>query len=271
MASLAAAPATAGHTSCTRASVVAGRELPLQRRERVRQRPRAEAPQRDRLLRELAGHDRHRGHPVPCRARHVLQVGRGDDRLAARREQLDQAFATSEVEFRHDVVEKHEGRAAARIEQNVALREEEREQTEPLLPLGPVRAKLPASVCEDELVPVRAVRGEAALEVVVAALTQLFAERFRIRCPAARTVGQRRLLGEAEIDGALAEAGCDERDTPRIGPTSRPPPRGRARSPTCRAGPDPPLPPGRARSAHSAARERGCRPRGSAREPATAP
>ena len=65
----------------------------------------------------------------------MLAVGGGDHGLAARAHEVDEAATPAGVELGHDVVEQHERRPAALIEQHVALREEEREEREALLAL----------------------------------------------------------------------------------------------------------------------------------------
>ena len=57
--------------------------------------------------------------------------------------------------------------------QLLALGQQEREQPEPLLAARAVRAQLAALAAEAEVVAVRAVAGEAALEVGVEALGEL--------------------------------------------------------------------------------------------------
>ena len=154
------------------------------------------------------------------RAGHMVEVRRGDDRLPARGEQLDQALAPGGVELRHDVVEQHQRRRATRLEEHVPLREEKRQEPEPLLPLGSVGAERPAGVSEQDLVAVGAVCREAPGEVLVATCGQLRAERVRVRGAAARPVGQRRLLRHPEVAArGRRSAGLRVR-TPRLGPPS---------------------------------------------------
>ena len=64
--------------------------------------------------------------------------------------------------------------------QLLALGEQERQQAEPLLAARAVGAQLAALAAEAEVVAVRAVAGEAALEVGVVALGQLGGQRLGV-------------------------------------------------------------------------------------------
>ena len=109
----------------------------------------------------------------------MLGLGRRDHRLAARADELGEARAARRVELRHHVVEQHQRRALA-LDQRVALGEQERQQANALLALRAERAQRPVAVDQREVVAVRPVLGEAALEVGLAALAQLLDEPVRV-------------------------------------------------------------------------------------------
>ena len=77
------------------------------------------------------------------------------------------------VELAGDVVEQHQRRRAAVVEQRPALGEQQRQQSRPLLALRAVAAQRAAAGLERELVVVRAPAGVAARDVGLAALGQL--------------------------------------------------------------------------------------------------
>ena len=88
------------------------------------------------------------------------------DALAARGELAASSSRRSRVELAHHVVEQHQRRRVARSPASaVALGQQQREQRQTLLALGAVGAQLAPVAGERELVAVRAVAGEAALEV----------------------------------------------------------------------------------------------------------
>ena len=127
----------------------------------------------------------------PVAARHVGEVGRRDHALAAAlAQQLDEPLAAQRVELAHDVVEQHQRRGPALGGQHAALGQQQRQQPEPLLAARPVGAQLAAGAAEHELVAVRAVAGEAALEVGVDALGELGGQLLR-RLGAASAAGRR--------------------------------------------------------------------------------
>ena len=90
---------------------------------------------------------------------------------------LDEPLAAAEVELAHDVVEEQQRRRAALLLQDRALGEQQREQAHPLLALRAVGAQLAPVAQQRDVVAVRAVGGEAALEVGVEALGQLGRQR----------------------------------------------------------------------------------------------
>jgi hypothetical protein len=78
--------------------------------------------------------------------RHVVGLGRRDDRLAARAQQLGQQLAALGVELGHHVVEQHQRRAVAALGQQLALGEQEREQRGRCWPCEPyARSATPSS------------------------------------------------------------------------------------------------------------------------------
>ena len=99
------------------------------------------------------------------------------------RSTLDEPLAAARVELGHHVVEQHQRRRAALGRQLLALGEQQRQQAEPLLAARAVGAQLAAVAAEGEVVAVRAVAGEAALEVAVDALGQLGGERLGVLRP----------------------------------------------------------------------------------------
>src|SRR6185437_11025575 len=113
------------------------------------------------------------------RARNVLGLRGGDHRLAARADQLDEAFAPGGVELRHHVVEKHQW-GAIQIGQHLALGEQQGEEAGALLTLRPVGAEGTAVTSEGDVVTVRAVPREAAGQIVIAALDELGPEPFDV-------------------------------------------------------------------------------------------
>ena len=106
-------------------------------------------------------------------------LGRGDQRLASGAKQLGQELAAIRVELRHHVVQQHQGRPAAALGEQGALGEQQGEQGDALLALGAVGAQSRPVEQQLQLVPVRAVDGEAALDVARPALLELRAELVR--------------------------------------------------------------------------------------------
>ena len=100
-----------------------------------------------------------------------------------RAQHVDEPRAARGVELAHHVVEQHQRRGAALGGQRLALGQQQREQPEPLLAPRAVGAQLAAVAAERQVVAVRAVAGEAALEVRVGALGQLGRQRLRRRRP----------------------------------------------------------------------------------------
>ncbi len=91
-------------------------------------------------------------------------VGR-DHALAAVVEPGDQHRPAVGVELAHHVVEEHQRRRAPLGGQRLALGHQQREQGDPLLALGAVGAQLAAVAPDDQVVAVRTVAREAAIEV----------------------------------------------------------------------------------------------------------
>ena len=90
------------------------------------------------------------------------------DRLAAGAQALDQPAAAIGVELAHDVVEQHQRRRAALGLQHAALGQQQRQQAQPLLALGAVEPQVAAFAQQRDVVAVRPVGREAALEIRVA-------------------------------------------------------------------------------------------------------
>jgi len=105
------------------------------------------------------------------------------------------------VELGHHVVEQQQRRAVVHPEQDLALGEQQREQGDALLPLRAERAQRAAGVRQVQLVPVRAVRGEAALDVGLTPLAKLGAQALGAVGARARLVRQLARLGQAELRG----------------------------------------------------------------------
>ena len=95
----------------------------------------------------------------------------------SRRSSVDEPLAAGGVELAHHVVEQQQRRGAALGGQLLALGQQQREQAEALLAARAVGAQLAALAPEREIVAVRAVAGEAALEVGVHALGELGGQR----------------------------------------------------------------------------------------------
>ena len=155
------------------------------------------------------------------------EVGRGDHALAAAAQHVDQPLPARGVELAHHVVEQQQRRGAALGGQLLALGQQQREQPEPLLAARAVGAQLAAVAPEREVVAVRAVAGEAALEVAVGALGELGGERLG-RLARASAAGRRarpRPRGRAPPAWAAK----------RVAQARRRPRRGRA-SARCRGG-----------------------------------
>ena len=117
---------------------------------------------------------------------------------------VDEAAAATRVELAHDVVEQQQRRRGARLRERLALGQQEREQAQALLPARAVGAQVAALAAEDEVVAVRAMAGEAALEVGRDPLGQLGGERLRGRGPRARPVGDRRATPSSPRPAAWA-------------------------------------------------------------------
>ncbi len=96
----------------------------------------------------------------------MREVRRRDHALAAALAQrLDEPLAAQRVELGGHVVEQHQRSGATLLRQHAALGEQQREQPEALLAARPVGAQLAAGALEHQLVAVRPVAGEAAVEV----------------------------------------------------------------------------------------------------------
>ena len=164
------------------------------------------------------------------RTGHMGEVGRGDDALPVAGDPHRQALAAVGIELAHDVVEQEQRRAPASLGQRLALGDEQRQQRQPLLALRPVGAQGAPVALEHEVVAVRAVAGEAPVQIAVHPFGELGGERLGRRCVRPR-------------------AGS-ERSPSRPGRAPRPAPRGSARAAARRRGRD-----------RRAARRRGARAR----------
>ncbi len=146
-------PTTSAQAACTAASGVFGalrssaaRNAAAAGRGALRRRHAAAA------LRDGGGHP-HQG--LQRRARHGLLGGGRDQRLPAGGEPGDEALAALRVQLAHHVVEEEERDDAARLQQRLALGEEEGQQGEALLALRAVAAQRPAAARDPQLVEVR--------------------------------------------------------------------------------------------------------------------
>ena len=201
-----ASPAAAGHARWTSASSVAGASAAVSAVERGADRARGAAPHAGDLVADRAVGDDEARDVGPVAARHVREVGGRDHALAAAlAQQLDEPLAAQRVELRGDVVEQHQRRGPALGGEHAALGQQQRQQPEPLLAARPVGAQLAAGAAQHELVAVRAVAGEAALEVGVDALGELGGELLRPLGLRARPVGELRAALEPERLGAGGE------------------------------------------------------------------
>src|SRR6185437_4151884 len=86
----------------------------------------------------------------PCdgaiaRSRHMVEVGRGDDALAAAAELLGEKLTTSQVELAHHVVEQHQRYPVTLARQYRALAQKQREDRE-LIAVWTVRGEAPFQV-----------------------------------------------------------------------------------------------------------------------------
>jgi hypothetical protein len=109
--------------------------------------------------------DRQLGHVGILGGRDVRDIGRRHHALAPGPQQLDQAGAAVGVELAPNVVSEHERQRPARVADRLALGQQQREQRQALLALRAVGAQLAAVARKHELVAVRTVTGEAAVEV----------------------------------------------------------------------------------------------------------
>ena len=187
-----ASPAASGQTRWTSASSVAGTMSAVRRSSAVGDRAGRRAPHAAIRSTVSAGPSAPASATVPSAtrevddvlvvaARHVPEVGGRDHALAAALAQrLHEPLAAQRVELGRDVVEQHQRRGAALGGQDAALRQQQREQAEALLAARAVGAQLAAGAPEHELVAVRAVAGEAALEVGVGALGELGGQRLGV-------------------------------------------------------------------------------------------
>ena len=144
--------------------------------------------------------DRARG-----RTGHVLGLRGRDHRLSPGPQELSEQLAALGVELRHDVIEQHQRQARAARGQEFPLGEEQREQCGPLLTLRAVGPQRRGSEQELELVAVRAVCSEAALEIGLPALGQLGGKALGVAGRRARAVAQLGLARQAQAGGELAE------------------------------------------------------------------
>ena len=124
--------------------------------------------------------------------------------MAVGSDESRQTLAPGRVELGHDVIEEHQRRRGADRER-VALREQQREQGDPLLSLRSEGAERSVRVQEHQVVAVRSVRGEAALEVAPSSLAQLGSQAIRVIRAAAWCVAELGRLGQPELGGALGE------------------------------------------------------------------
>ena len=186
-----AAPAASGHARWTSASSVAGASSAVSRSSAVAS-GRGPAAPHAASCNTAPSAIASRVTPASSRARHVREVGGRDQALPAGAQQLDEPRAAAGVELAHDVVEQHQRRRPARRGERLALGQQQREQPEPLLPARAVGAQLAVVAPQHELVAVRAVAGEAALEVGLQPLRQLGGERLGRRRLRARPVARPR-------------------------------------------------------------------------------
>ena len=135
------------------------------------------------------------------------------------------------VELAHDVVEQHERHRVARRRERLALGEQQRQQRQPLLALRAVRAQLAPVAQQRDVVAVRAVAGEAALEVGVDALGELGGELVGVGGARARPVAQLGPVAEPERGGDRGEARREQLDDRRAVVAQRDPVARRARRP----------------------------------------
>src|SRR6185437_5459849 len=153
----------------------------------------------------------------PCdgaiaRSRHMVEVGRGDDALAAAAELLGEKLTTSQVELAHHVVEQHQRYPVTLARQYRALAQKQREEREALLALGAVGAQL-ATVAQDrELIAVWTVRGEAPFQVAGELRFELLHELLHAGGLRAWAILETWLSFQSELNGSLREGLSEERD-----------------------------------------------------------
>ena len=166
-------------------------------------------------------------------ARDVREVGRRDDALPGARQHLREQRAALGVELAHDVVEQHQRHGAPRRRQRLALGQQQRQQRQALLALRAVGAQLAPAAQQREVVAVRAVAGEAALEVRRRVLGELGGELGRVRRPAsaACSAAAPRRRGRASL-GDRREARREQVDRRRAVVAQRDRRGARARRPT---------------------------------------
>ena len=116
------------------------------------------------------------------------------------------------IQLAHDVVEQHERDRSARRRERLALGEQQRQQREPLLALRAVRAQLAAAAQQAEVVAVRPVAGEAALEVRRRVLGELGGEARCVGRTRPRLVAQLATLAEPQRLGDRGEARGEQVD-----------------------------------------------------------
>ena len=152
------------------------------------------------------GATRRRTTPAAPAPGHVREVRRGDHALPRGPDALDEALAALGVELAHDVVEEQHRRRAALLLERRAFGEQQRQQRQPLLALRPVDAQLAPVAQQEQLVAVRAVTGEAAVQVGVEPLRELGGELLGRLGLGARAIAKRRGAEEPELGGDRREA-----------------------------------------------------------------
>ena len=147
-----------------------------------------------------------KGDLVSPRRRDLVRLGGGEQRLAAAgleaRAEQPPAFG---VELAGDVVEEHHRRRAALRQQHLALGEQQPEDCDPLLALGPVATQSPASKTKRQVVEMRAPGGEPTRQVGCATLAELASQLGGVTCLGPGGIGKLRLSLEAELGAGLGE------------------------------------------------------------------
>ena len=156
-------------------------------------------------------------------------------RLAALGEPHRELGPPARVELAHHVVEEHQRRVSARLEQGAALGEEQRQHRRALLPLRAVAAQRASGERDRQLVQMRSVGRVAPRQIRVAALAKLRGQLPRVGRPrcAAGSEARRRPAGRARPPPRRTPEPADQ--PPRAGSRSAPPPPSPAPAPRRRA------------------------------------